>query len=118
MIACDECDEWFHAPCVGVPYSAIDGLSESSYRCIVCSCRYGHPYKVDKGGNGELKTLERGKLEWETLSKVTNEGKKIPLKMPELQTLLKRVHEVKVWRSNVKDLEEGLEGQRGRLNKE
>ena len=42
MIGCDECEKWYHGPCVAVDKIAADSMDD--YLCPKCSQKAGKPY--------------------------------------------------------------------------
>jgi PHD-finger len=68
MLQCDQCEEWFHGPCVGYPdESKVSGLD--SYTCDSCggsptterTLRLS-PGAIVEGPNGTIGTVQRGRL--------------------------------------------------------
>jgi hypothetical protein len=47
MLACDGCDDWYHATCVGVSFKKKALASNFVFRCIACCAEAGedYPYK-------------------------------------------------------------------------
>ena len=42
MIGCDECESWYHGPCVGVGKQQADSMDD--YLCPHCAAAAGKPY--------------------------------------------------------------------------
>jgi len=88
MIGCDECDEWFHGPCVGVSESRADKVNK--YVCIRCCLK-----RCYKGAASNVVTVIR---------KWTNKKD-----LKKQRTVESQKHQRKV-RKETKDIEKFEEG--------
>jgi len=103
MIACDKCGEWFHGECIGLPKSMW--AKNIDFSCFACVARYHADPSVELP---DFVWNRTNPLELQQFLNLVQEGRMIPLKIPEIDEMIDLENKIKsfIHRS-------GLEVQKG-----
>ena len=105
MIGCDECERWYHGPCVGVGKQAADSLDD--YLCPHCAQAAGVPYAF--GPPLPLPRLtRRPKLKY--VATLLAEADEIGVETPEAELIRAIVARATEWQARANALLAALEG--------
>lgn len=93
MIACDLCDEWFHQECIGIRATLAKNLKE--YYCMACCVRRNLEYLPNH--HHSFRYFQFENISLEQFAELCAEGQQIPVKLEELDKLLKIREEIEAW---------------------